>query len=146
MKWRIPSDEKGVTLVEILAAITILALIVLPLLSIFIQSAKTGKLSNNIMTATYEAQTQIEKIYHLSRTTHLSDSIKQLKADDFHYIDCEADFKNCFAKHQDKHFIVISIQRNQDESPMVDVVVKVFKSRAKNKLEAQMEDLVRWKN
>lgn len=58
------TDEGGVTLVELLAAITILSIIVTAFLGFFIQAAKTNQHTNKVNEATFLAQEQMEEIIH----------------------------------------------------------------------------------
>ena len=63
------NDESGLSLVEVLASIVILTLLLTTFLMMFLQSAKVNKTSENIIDATYIAQTEMEKIYALSTNT-----------------------------------------------------------------------------
>jgi prepilin-type N-terminal cleavage/methylation domain-containing protein len=55
-------NKKGLTLIEILVSISILSIIIIPIYSLFISSAKMSYLSNNKMNATNIAQRYMEKI------------------------------------------------------------------------------------
>lgn len=59
--------EKGFTLVEVLASTILITLILVSFLTIFAQGAKTNRVSENIIDSTYLAQTEMEKIYGLSK-------------------------------------------------------------------------------
>lgn len=58
--------EEGVTLVELLAAITILSIIVTAFLAFFVQAGKTNHMTTEVNEATFIAQGRMEEITHLS--------------------------------------------------------------------------------
>src|SRR5690625_5676952 len=59
-------DENGLTLVEVLASVVLLTIIITIFLNVFIQSAKTNTTSEEVVDATYIAQTEMERIYSKS--------------------------------------------------------------------------------
>lgn len=63
-------SESGVTLVELLAAIAILAIIVTAFLAFFVQAGNTNKMTTNVNEATFLAQEEME------RTTRLASESK----------------------------------------------------------------------
>ncbi|MFD1708771.1 hypothetical protein ACFSCZ_19025 [Siminovitchia sediminis] len=63
------TNERGATLAELLASVILITLILTVLITIFIQSAKTNKISEHILNATYLAQTEMEHIYSASLDT-----------------------------------------------------------------------------
>lgn len=60
------NNEAGVTLVELLAAITVLSIVITAFLGFFIQAARTNQHTNKINEATFLAQEQMESIIHLA--------------------------------------------------------------------------------
>ncbi|HHU03970.1 MAG TPA: type II secretion system protein [Fastidiosipila sp.] len=60
------TDEEGLTLVELLAAIMILSIIVISFLGFFTQSAQTNNRTNSVNEATFLAQEEIERITYYS--------------------------------------------------------------------------------
>lgn len=83
MNWNLKryfKDQEGATLVELVAAIAILAIVVTSFLSFFIQSAQTTYSSEEITDATYLAQQEMEYLYHLSDTMQVDESIAELTA------------------------------------------------------------------
>src|SRR5690625_3684322 len=62
-------NENGLTLVEVLASVVLLTIIITIFLNVFMQSAKTNTTSEEIVDATYLAQTEMEKIYSKSIET-----------------------------------------------------------------------------
>src|SRR5699024_8339834 len=57
-------SESGVTLVELLAAITILSLFVTAFLAYFTQAANTNNITNEVNEATFIAQEEMERVTH----------------------------------------------------------------------------------
>lgn len=62
MKRRL-QRENGFSLIEVLASLVILSLLLTSFFTIFIQSAKTSKTSEEVVHATYTAQKMMEKLY-----------------------------------------------------------------------------------
>ncbi|MDN7227021.1 hypothetical protein QWY15_06880 [Planococcus sp. N064] len=60
-------NNNGLTLVELLASTVLIMLILSTFLMMFAQSAKTNVASETIVDSTYTAQTEMEKIYGLSK-------------------------------------------------------------------------------
>lgn len=71
-------SQQGTTLVELIVAIGILAIVVTSFLIFFIQSSQTTQSSENITDATYLAQEEMEYLYHLSDSKTLDESIQEL--------------------------------------------------------------------
>ena len=141
---RILPSEKGITLVEILAAITILALIAIPLIAVSLNFTQIGSRSEEMLDMTYVAQTQVEDIYNLSTQYSFPDGIDQLKQDGFTEMNnsqCDKDY--CYVKNNGDHYLRVDFQK-KDEN-VTDILVRVYGDRSMDKLEAQMERLVMWK-
>lgn len=69
--------EDGVTLVELLAAITILSIIVTAFLAFFTQAGRTNNVTTEINEATFVAQEEMERVTYLSQNNN---TIEQVKA------------------------------------------------------------------
>lgn len=76
-------NEKGLTLVEVLASIVILSLIVVTFLTFFINSARTTEISQENLDASFFAQQYMEEVYNIV-TDHasLGDIQAKINADD----------------------------------------------------------------
>lgn len=136
------SSEKGLTLIEILASIVILSIIIVSLISFFVQSARSNSLSENVMDATYIAQTSMEEISNLiSTSTSLANLSEPLvKKNGYTRVGTSG---NLYEKTFQKHYIYIEI--TEEDMPLVKVKVKVYNDKSKSKLEAQMEMLLSWR-
>jgi prepilin-type N-terminal cleavage/methylation domain-containing protein len=140
-------NEKGLTLIEVLASIVILSIIGVSLLTFFVQSARSNNLSKTMMDATYVAQSNIEEINNLNNNsliptniTILGDKIKNtgFVSDTSPGTGCSSCYKkNLIGNNQ---FIHVKLTNHSDS--LGKVLVKVFTG---TKQEAQMEMLISWK-
>ncbi|WP_343842022.1 type IV pilus modification PilV family protein [Salinibacillus aidingensis] len=140
-------NEQGVTLVEVLVSFVILSIILVSLLSFFSQSARTNQTSEEILDATYMAQTQMEKLYQLSKDHSIAQGITQLKDHNFANT-IASDGQNSFHLEKQTSHFWITVEINQTEKDMDDlynVLVKVY-DQDKKRLEAQMETILAWRN
>ena len=71
-------NQDGLTLVELLGSIVILSIIVVAFLGFFIQSARTTKVSGEIIDAAYLAQQQAEEIYNHSNHRSYAEMVTYL--------------------------------------------------------------------
>jgi type II secretory pathway pseudopilin PulG len=131
-------SEKGLTLIEILASITILFIVIMSLLSFFVQSSRTNTTSKKIADATYVAESCMEEI---SNSVTTSKSIDTLILNGYKKI---VGTTSNYEKDPNTtgHYIFIEIV---PKDPLVTVRVKVYKDSSKLNLEAQMENLLAWK-
>ncbi|SEO93884.1 prepilin-type N-terminal cleavage/methylation domain-containing protein [Amphibacillus marinus] len=124
MVLRYVKNEQGLTLVEVLASITILSIIVVTFLAFFIQSARTTKVSEDVMDATYLAQSYMEKIYYQSTQDDASFSELQV------FIDGLEDSVNDYR-------IITSLTAVEEQAELYTLYVEVFDNL--NRKQAQME-------
>jgi type II secretory pathway pseudopilin PulG len=144
-------SEKGITLIEILASIVILSIIIVSLLSMFVQSTRSNNISKNIMDTTYVAETSMEE---LNRAIALSTDLENFPIEVNKLTN--TDGSNCytlisningqayFERVVPGHYVYIEALSTTG-NPLVKVKVKVYKDRTKAKKEAQMEMLLPWK-
>ncbi|MDQ0232811.1 type IV pilus modification PilV family protein [Metabacillus malikii] len=123
-------SERGLTLIEIVAALVILSIIVISFMSFFIQSSRTNTNSGKIIDATYVAQAEIEEIINSEEHLKQYKNVSCQKA--------EAD-KKCYEANKNGYLLQIErkIKNNQTH-----VIIKVFNENHTNKLEAQMETIL----
>jgi prepilin-type N-terminal cleavage/methylation domain-containing protein len=76
--------NKGFTLVEVLLAIALIAAIALPLLSVFLQSVKTQRVAQGILSANYTSQDYVEKLDTQIYETVLSGKPSRLSANGYY--------------------------------------------------------------
>lgn len=75
-------NNKGFSLIEVIAALLIITIILLSFFSLLIQTKKTEVRSNETVVATYIAQAVMEEIYYLSTTMDYdenNETIEKLK-------------------------------------------------------------------
>ncbi len=77
--------QDGLTLVEVLASIVILSMIVVTFLTFFINSARTTKVSETMLDASYVAQEKMESIYFQSTLLTYQQLIDDLRHESDHY-------------------------------------------------------------
>lgn len=145
-------SEKGLTLIEVLASLVILSIIIVSLLSIFVQSSKTNRLSKNIMNATYLAETQIEEINNLNnnlQTKSLDELSKQVLTKGYTTIGSSIDpsctgSTKCFGMSKAGQYVYVQLKTNSAD--IGKVLVKVYRDDTRTNQAAQMEMILSWKN
>ena len=135
------TNKKGLTLVEILAAIVIISIIFISIITILNLTAKSNRISKEIIDATYIAQREMEFIYKLS-----SENVKLESYEDYvvNRVDGEWTVYRKKTATEDDYFI--EIKEDKTEEPMIRIVVQVFDKSSKEMIEpkAQMETLLKW--
>ncbi|WHX99495.1 type II secretion system protein [Neobacillus sp. DY30] len=150
-------NEKGLTLIEVLASIVILSIIGVSLLTFFVQSARSNNLSKTMMDSTYVAQTQMEEINNYNQGSTSTTSISMLgqklinSGSYTRYYDigggCTTTSTStfCYGKTLagDKRYVDVKLSTHSAE--IGKVLLKVYKDSTKTKQEAQMEMFIPWK-
>ncbi|MFS0775783.1 prepilin-type N-terminal cleavage/methylation domain-containing protein [Neobacillus sp. 3P2-tot-E-2] len=132
-------NEKGLTLIEILASIVILSIIIISLLSFFVQSSRSTNVSKSIMNATYIAQTTMEEMYSVITATK---SINELSKPATYNEIVKTANQVVYQKNVSNHSVTVELTPYTVDASLVNLKVKVNKD---TKQEAQMEMLVSWK-
>ncbi|KGP72634.1 type IV pilus modification PilV family protein [Pontibacillus yanchengensis] len=139
-KWKLLFSNRGLTLIEVLASITILSIIIVTFLSVFTQTARTNQYSETIMDATYVAQTHMENVYNVSTTNTFEYGMKTLKQIGYTQ-ESTSENRFTFSKNSKKYFVVITVE---DKGDLTDVKVEVFNDSSLSDIEAQMQTLLTW--
>lgn len=136
-------SESGRTLLEIVISFAILAIIIIPFTSLFIQSGKNISKSEEMMDATYITQSVMEEVYHLSKTIEFQPNmiIGNITGETKQRINDET-----YIFFRDDYFIELFLQKHPSSNELVHVLVKVYRDEKKEILEAQMETSVAWRN
>ncbi|RHW42724.1 hypothetical protein D1B31_03830 [Neobacillus notoginsengisoli] len=139
-------SEAGVTLVEVLASITILFIIIVSMLPMFVQSTRSNSHSKTIMDATYVAAANMETVYHFVSTEPTIDSAATKLAGPSNLFlpttkDCAAADK-CFEKSDGGHYVFLQLKPSAANPDTVQLKVKVYKDKSKAMKKAQMETFV----
>lgn len=134
------ANEKGLTLVEILAAMVIISIIFISIITILNLTAKSNRTSKEIIDATYIAQEEMEYIYKISREDSSFESLEQYEAD------VEDDGWKVYWKETETDDFKIEVREKTTEDSMVRIVVRVYEQADEEKVNprAQMETLLKW--
>jgi len=151
-------NENGLTLVEVLASVVLLTIIITIFLNVFIQSAKTNTTSEEVVDATYIAQTEMERIYSVSLNSSYDMTVdtivdpEELNYTQKHDSSCNVT-ERCmiFYKDEQGYYIEVKLEKKDlDESDeilefMDHLIIKVYEgSTAEKKPQAQMENILVW--
>lgn len=132
--------KKGSTLIEVLIAMAILALVVAPFLSMFLQAARANAESRVMMDASYYGQALMEEVkYSLGANgigdarTYLNDRgyAAEEKVEDAHYI---------YTKTIDDFTYEVDLDTTSVAS-FLQITVKVYTDAAKSKCKANIQVL-----
>lgn len=137
-------NSDGVTLVELLASIVLITLILTAFITIFIQSAKTYKTSENIIDATYLAQTEMEKVYSASVKTKYSNREDAVVKLGYAKRPDSGDWF-VFEKNMESAGVILRLrlQQRQIKPNMNRVIVEVLEGPDRS-LQAKMENILLW--
>ncbi len=135
-------SDKGLTLIEILAAIVILSIILLSFLSFFRLSAKSNQTSEKIIDASYVAQTLIENTLSLTDTPLSKTDFDDLVLTTLNNIDHTnstviSSSPLEMAGLSNEYYYELSIEQEVDN--LFKLLVKVYDNKVNKDLEAQME-------
>lgn len=136
------TNKKGLTLVEILAAIVIISIIFISIIIILNLTAKSNRTSHEIIDATYIAQREMEFIYKLS-----SENVKLESYEDYvvNRVDGEwTVYRKKTVTEDDDYFI--EVKEDKTDNPMTRIIVQVFDKSDTGMIDpkAQMETLLKW--
>ncbi|NMD70523.1 prepilin-type N-terminal cleavage/methylation domain-containing protein [Bacillus sp. DNRA2] len=133
-------SDKGMTLVEILAALVIISIVIVSLLSMFVQSARSTETAKNRVDSTYISETEMEAVYNISTTTTLANSSTKITTNlGYSKITTGCPSGACYAKKSNNRYVFLNIKASGA------AVIKIYRDETKQKQEAQMEMLITWK-
>lgn len=149
-------NSKGFSLVEVVASIVILSIIVVSVLSLIIQSAKTTKTSENMIDATYIAQTEMEKAYTAATENKLSsldEQIQCLQIELGYPADSpivEGDIRKIqrtiISEGNTELFIQIELKQHTTLKSLTPIIISVYEQKdGRFILKAQMQNTLAWK-
>ncbi|MGE6367649.1 type IV pilus modification PilV family protein [Planococcus kocurii] len=140
---RLIQNEKGLTLVEVLASTVLITLILISFFTLFAQGAKINITSETIVDSTYLAQKEMESIIALSKES-LADTLK-IEMDNKYgigvltsnneWIKYEKNIPNSTEKY--------SIRVKNISTNRINVVVEVIE-KENNAVRAKMENILIW--
>lgn len=139
--------EQGVSLLEVIVSIVLIAIILLSFSTIFLQSKKTNVLSESFVDATYRAQEDMETVYGIVSSMAKSDfqdlETIQSHGISFNYISdpsCTDTCKKFVSSTHSEHWI--QLQLNSRHLSLVDVLVNVPKNNSSTPV--IMESVFSW--
>ncbi|WP_397539477.1 hypothetical protein [Rummeliibacillus pycnus] len=139
-------NEKGATLVEVIASFVILVILLISFFTLFIQTKQTTKSSAQVVDATYLAQTEMEEIYKYSKDNGLNRSIIE---NDLGYKPEDSTVTNprSYTKSSSKPLINLRIadNKNVDGSINKDLMNVIVEVKEDTVTKAKMETVVKWK-
>ncbi|MEH7276289.1 prepilin-type N-terminal cleavage/methylation domain-containing protein [Neobacillus vireti] len=140
-------NEKGFTLVEILTSIVILSIIIVSLLTLFVQSSRINNYSKGMMEATYIAESSMEEINNAVATAVTTEVTTPAFLSKFilpsNYAK-KCPEGTCYEKNinANGHYVFVDFI---PKGNLITVKVRVFNDSSNSKrLEAHMEMLVSW--
>lgn len=137
------NGKRGMTLVEIIIAFAILAIVAIPALSLFVFTTTMNVSSEKITDYTYLAQSEIEYIYSLSQNQTFEEVGNILKNNDgYTETIVVPDLSYRYSKINDLSY-VIEMSRDSTLESFVKLKVQVG-STSGTQSDAQMETLIRW--
>ncbi|HEY4601072.1 MAG TPA: hypothetical protein VIG73_07360 [Cerasibacillus sp.] len=137
----IKRNEEGLTLVEIVASIVLLMILLTIFINFLNQSAKTNKVSQGTVNATYIAQTEIEKLYQKSEDYFYSERAPLL--DSYELIGNENEWELWTKSEADFEF-TLKLQQTDEFDHLSHVVLEV-KHKDDSKENALMQHIFTWK-
>lgn len=139
-------NENGLTLVEVLASVVLLTIIITIFLNVFMQSAKTNTTSEEIVDATYLAQTEMEKIYSKSLETKYSERENAFENLGYSPLTGENEWALFGKELDDGYYAKIKIQKDSMEvaENMNRLIITIHDRSATDKPQAQMENILLW--
>ena len=134
-------SQKGITLIEILVAIVILGMIALSFIPLFIQSARTNSHSEEMIDATYVAQSFLEEIYFLSENPDINIKNELLNMGyEKELSNCHSDL--CYSQENNGYYIWTELTNINSNNSLPHAIVRIYEDHSKQKLEAQMETIL----
>jgi type II secretory pathway pseudopilin PulG len=136
------NSESGLTLIELIISIALIAMILIAFLPMFIMSAETNTKSETTLDSTYLGKDAMEMAYDLSKNKEIFyEDLDNVLADEKGY---SKESNNAYSfEYSDKKYLYIIFDK-EDNTNLVRVVVKIYKNNSMNQLEAQYETLYSW--
>lgn len=137
-------NNKGLTLVEVLASIILISIILFTFFSFFIQSAKTGKSSEEVVDATYLAQVEMEKLYEISNKGDFKSGINEIvNSLSYKQLAPDSSKEYRYSKSQDGFYLKLTFKEHTYPG-MSYLVIEVFEHEQDIRPRAKMETILEW--
>jgi prepilin-type N-terminal cleavage/methylation domain-containing protein len=137
---KLPNNNKGMTLIELLVSFTLISIILISLFYFFIQGAKSNQVSEEIIDGTALAQTYMEKFYKISREQTYNSGLEIITKDEgFNQVST-----SIFEKSENNYYLKLELLQ-PSESGISVIRLYVYSDKTKKNLKAQMESRLKWK-
>lgn len=137
---KLPNNNKGMTLIELLVSFTLISIILISLFYFFIQGAKSNQVSEEIIDGTALAQTYMEKFYKISREHTYNSGLEMISKDEgFNQVST-----SIFEKSEGNYYLKLELLQ-PSESGISVIRLYVYSDKTKKNLKAQMESRLKWK-
>lgn len=137
-------NSKGLTLIEVLVSIILISIILFSFFSFFIQSAKTGKTSEEVVDATYLAQVEMEKIYEVSNKGDFKSGINEIvNSLSYKQLAPDSSKEYRYSKSQDGFYLRLTFKEHTYPG-MSYLVIEVFEHENDIRPRAKMETILEW--
>ncbi|MFF5993503.1 prepilin-type N-terminal cleavage/methylation domain-containing protein [Lysinibacillus sp. KU-BSD001] len=133
-------DDRGLSLLEVVASIVIIAIVCISFFSLLVQTNKTKVASSNTVDLTYYAQTELENIYTVT-SNNINTPIST-----FSYgpdISTVPD-KKIFTKTDNNMTYQMTLKQISGNNELTGVIIEI-KLNNGNASPAKMETIMRWK-
>ncbi|TSI10133.1 hypothetical protein [Lysinibacillus sp. BW-2-10] len=138
MKYRL--NESGISLVEVIASIVILSVILISIFTMLTQSGRTTKNNEDIVEATYLAQTEMEKLYAETQSKSYSDYTNTFNSLNYNAIPSSSDE---FEKETTDAYYKIAVTKKDPTFKTTHIVITISKEKGA-KPKAQMQNTLKW--
>jgi Tfp pilus assembly protein PilV len=139
-------SNTGSIFVEILISLILISMVLLTFMSMFVTSAKVNRKSKDVLDATYSAQSLMEKLYDLSVSKSLENTLNELQ--DSVLADSEYKEKDggqvIEGKYED--FDVKITIKDREEEELRTVKVEVYSDATYKQSQAIMQSNLLWKD
>lgn len=132
---RMLRQKRGSTLIEVLIAMAILALVVAPFLTMFLQAARANAESRVMMDASYYGQNLMEDVKYSLGANGIDDARNYLNNQGF---SLDADTEYTYSKTDGDFTYEVDLK---EEHPYLKITVKVFTDADKSNCKANIQVL-----
>lgn len=140
-------NEKGFTLIEVVASIVILTLLLTSFLSLLLVAAKSTQVSKEIIDYTLVAQTEVETVYQAAQKA-LKSNHQTILIDELEYrLSVDQGNRVIYEKTTEQAFIQLTLSDYEDNSVLNETLsgLKVEVSSLEDSSEgAQIESIIEW--
>lgn len=146
IKRKFLKNELGLTLAEVLVSIVLISIVMLLFLMIFMNFMNISNKSEGVISATYVAQKEMERMYEFSKMVPIT---KIEDSNDFDYTKIETDGEWTVYKKEEEHYDIrlkikkLATEENENIG-LVHVFIEIH-DLSTDKLETEMENFLDWK-